>query len=148
MDSVSATTIEGLPFEEDLRRVLATAATLAGTSTVGVMHLEYGWDWSVQGAVPAGGGRIECDSDASRVVRRAIALARSEGAPRATAGHLRSALDSWARRYGLAHAMLARVRARIVAGEGGIEAAVNLRNRVSSKGEGNLPPVSDPPIAA
>jgi hypothetical protein len=44
--------------------------------------------------------------------------------------------------------MLAQVRARIVAGGGGIEAAVNLRNRDGSTGDSDLPPVSDSPIAA
>gem|GEM_PF-4930630 len=148
MDRMTATTIDGFPPEDDLRCVLSTASTLAGSSSVGVMHLEHGWDRSVQGVLPAGSARIACDANASRVVRRAFALARAEGAMRATAGHLRIALDSWARRYGLAPATLARVRARIVGGEGGIEAAVNLRNRDDCKGDGDNPPVSDPPIAA
>ena len=148
VDRVTATTIDGFPVEDDLRCVLLTAATLAGSSSVGVIHLEYGWDRTVQGILPAWSDRIACDADASRVVRRALALARAEGVPRATAGHLRIALNSWARRYGLAPAMLAQVRARIVAGEGGIEPAVNLHNRDCSTGDSDLPPVSDSPIAA
>ena len=148
LDSVIATTAEGQSLGDDLRNVLAAAATLAGESSVGIVHLEYGCDRVAHWSARAEARRVECDPDASKVLRRALETARKHGAGAATAAHLRLALDAWARRHGLAPEMMARVRARIVADEGGPEAAVNLRNRQSPKGVGDLPPFTDPPVAA
>ena len=148
MDSVIATTAEGQSLGDDLRTVLAAAATFAGEFPVGIVHLEYGCDCVAHWTAPAEAISVRCDPDASKVLRRALETARKDGAGTATAAHLRLALDAWARRHGLAPEMTARVRARIVADEGGPEAAVNLRNRQSAKGVGDLPPFTDPPVAA
>ena len=148
MDMVIPATVEGHSLGDDLRGVLATAASLAGASLVGIVHLEYGCDRAAHGNSRVEATRVECDPDASKVLRRALDTARTNGEPAATAAHLRLALNAWARRHGLAPAMLARVRARIVACEGGTEAAVNLRNRDGAKGTGDRPPFTDPPVAA